>query len=95
MNQRHVTDQGQLLADLARAGAEDRQEASIVISPGAGATAWAVKITSHAAYNVYNVRAVAIGAASTTSGPSPSAPLARPRPRWASRCRRRTLPSRS
>ena len=63
MNQRHVTDQGQLLADLARAGAGDRQEASMVISPGAGATAWAVKVTSHVAYNIYNVRAVAIGAA--------------------------------
>jgi len=63
MNQRHVTDQGQLLADLARAGAEDRQEASVVVSPGAGATAWTVKVKSQVAYNIYNVRAVAIGPA--------------------------------
>jgi len=63
MNQRHVTDQGQLLADLARAGAENGQEASVVVSPGAGATAWAVKVKSHVAYNVYRVQGVTIGAA--------------------------------
>jgi hypothetical protein len=65
MSERHVTDQTQLLADLARAGSENRRETSVVISPGAGVTAWAVKVKSHIAYNVYQVRAVLIGAAGT------------------------------
>ena len=62
MSDRHITDQTQLLADLAREGSENRQEAAVVISPGAGATAWAVTIESHVAYNVYKVRAVVVGA---------------------------------
>jgi len=61
MNERHVTDQTQLLADLAREGSQDRREASVVVSPGAGVTAWAVKVKSHVAYNVYKVRAVVVG----------------------------------
>lgn len=37
------------------------KEVSVVTSPGAGATAWAVKVKSNSSYNVYNVRAVQIG----------------------------------
>lgn len=61
MSQRHVTDETQVLADLAREGSADRREASVVVSPGAGVTAWAVKVKSHVAYNVYQVRAVIVG----------------------------------
>ena len=41
------------------------QEVSVVISPGARAAGWAVKIKSLSSYNVYNVRAVVIGGAGT------------------------------
>jgi hypothetical protein len=61
MDSRNVTDQQQLLAELARAGSENRQETSVVISPGARVSAWAVKVKSHVEYNVYNVCAVVIG----------------------------------
>lgn len=37
------------------------KETSVVTSPGARTTAWAVKVKSHFSYNVYNVRAVEIG----------------------------------
>ena len=39
------------------------QEVSVVTSPGARTAAWTVKVKSHSSYNVYNVRAVEIGAA--------------------------------
>ena len=61
MDDRHITDQQQVLAELARAGESLRQETSLVISPGAGVTAWAVKIKSHVGYNIYEVRAVTVG----------------------------------
>jgi len=60
MENRHITDEQQLLAGLAREGSENRRETSAVISPGARVTAWAVKVKSHVAYNVYMVRAVVI-----------------------------------
>ena len=65
MSERHVTDQTQLLADLVRTGSENRRETSLVVAPGAGVTAWAVKVKSHIDYNVYSVRAVLIGEAGT------------------------------
>lgn len=61
MDERLMTDQQQLLAELARAGSENRQENSLVISPGARVGAWAVKVKSRVDYNVYRVRAVVIG----------------------------------
>jgi len=61
MDSRNITDQQQLLADLARTGSENRQENSVVVSPGAKVTGWAVKVKSHVAYNIYNVRAIVIG----------------------------------
>ena len=61
MDSRNITDQQQLLAELARTGSENRQESSVVVSPGAKVTGWAVKVKSHVAYNIYNVRAIVIG----------------------------------
>jgi hypothetical protein len=65
MDTRNITDQQQLLAELARTGSGNRQETSTVVSPGAKVTAWAVKVKSHVAYNVYNVRAIVVGEAGT------------------------------
>jgi hypothetical protein len=53
----------QTLERLARRGSEQAQEVSVVTSPGARASAWAVKVKSHYSYNAYNVIAVVIGAA--------------------------------
>ena len=60
MDNRYITDQQQVLADMARGGPQNRQETSTVISPGGGASTWAVKIKSHVVRNVYKVCAVAI-----------------------------------
>ncbi|MBN1508741.1 MAG: hypothetical protein JW955_17970 [Sedimentisphaerales bacterium] len=62
MNDRHVTDQQQFLAELARTGSENRQESAVVISPGASTAGRVVTIKSHVQYNVYSVRAVVVGA---------------------------------
>ena len=43
------------------ANSDTLKEISVVTSPGARVTAWAVKIKSHFSHNVYNVRAVEIG----------------------------------
>jgi len=40
---------------------DNLKETSVVTSPGARVTAWAVKVKSHFSYNVYNVCAVEIG----------------------------------
>ena len=61
VNTPSFTDSQQLLQKLARDSAESRQETSVVISPGARAAAWAVKVKSNSSYNVYNVRVVEIG----------------------------------
>ena len=60
MTKRHITDRRHLLADLAREGQANRRETSLVVSAGDRTTACAAKIKSHAAYNVYKVRRVAI-----------------------------------
>jgi hypothetical protein len=57
----NTADTQQLLERLARAGSQDVGEVSVVASPGARASAWAVKVKSLSSYNVYNVRAVEIG----------------------------------
>jgi hypothetical protein len=57
----NIVDTQQLLERLARAGSQDAGEVSVVASPGARASAWAVKVKSLSSYNVYNVRAVEIG----------------------------------
>jgi len=60
-NGQNLTDSQQLLQRLARKSGQERQETSVVTSPGARATAWAVKVKSHSSHNVYNVLAVEIG----------------------------------
>ncbi len=61
MENRHLTDRQQLLAELARAGSETKRETSTVVSPGARIPARVVVVESRVAYNVYVVRAVVIG----------------------------------
>jgi len=61
MDSRNTTDQQELLAELARRGSENRQENSVVISPGAKVTGWAIKVKSHVDYNIYNVRTIVMG----------------------------------
>ncbi len=51
----------ELLERLAREGSQAAQEVSIVTSPGARESAWAIKVKSHSSYNVYSVIAVEIG----------------------------------
>jgi hypothetical protein len=65
MDNRYITDQQQLLAELARAGSESRRETSAVVSPGARIAALAVAVKSHVACNVYLVRAIVIGSPGT------------------------------
>jgi hypothetical protein len=60
MESRYVTDQQQLLAQMAREGPENRRETSAVISPGGGVTVWAVRVQSQVSCNVYMVRTVVI-----------------------------------
>jgi hypothetical protein len=57
----NVTDSQQFLEQLNRQSLPETKETLVVISPGARATAWAVKIKSLSSYNWYNVRAVEIG----------------------------------
>jgi hypothetical protein len=61
MDSRHITDGPQLLAELARSGSQNRQEASAVVSPGSGAVAWAARIKSLISHNRYSVRVVVLG----------------------------------
>lgn len=51
----------QVLERLGRHSSQGMQEISIVASPGARVSAWAVKVKSNSSYNVYNVRMVVIG----------------------------------
>jgi len=61
----NITEGRQTLERLAREGSEQAQEVSVVVSPGARAAAWAIKVKSLVSYNVYNVVAVTIGSAGT------------------------------
>lgn len=61
MENRHLTDGQQLLAELARTGSQARRETSTVVSPGARIPARVVVVQSHLAYNIYVVRAVVLG----------------------------------
>lgn len=51
----------QALEQLSRAPSQRTSERAIVISPGAGAVVWAVKIKSNYSYNFYNVVVVVVG----------------------------------
>lgn len=59
--ERNLIDEQQVLEMLARRGNQDSSEISVVTSPGARASAWAIKVKSLSSYNVYNVRTVVIG----------------------------------
>jgi hypothetical protein len=59
--ERYATDQAALLADLAQQGFGNRREVSVAVGAGSSTGAWAVKVKSRIAYNVYRVRAVALG----------------------------------
>jgi hypothetical protein len=61
MNERHVTDQQQVLADLARRGADNRKELSMAVGPAGSTEAQPVTIISHVGCNVYNVQPVVLG----------------------------------
>ena len=61
-NSMNTIDTQQLLGRLARAGSQKAGEVSVVTSPGARVSAWAVKVKSLLSHNVYNVRAVEVGA---------------------------------
>lgn len=58
MTERHVTDQQQVLAAIAREPTENRRTTSLPVSPGDRIGAWAVIVKSHVEYNVYKVRRV-------------------------------------
>jgi len=60
-NGANIIDSQEVLERLTRKGLQDTREISVVTSPGARTSTWAVKIKSLSSYNVYNVRAVEIG----------------------------------
>ena len=59
-NTANIVNRQQVLDRLCRVGSQDTSEIAVVTSPGARATAWAVKVKSNSSYNVYNVVAVVI-----------------------------------
>ncbi len=59
-NAANIVNRQQVLDRLCRTGSQGIGEVAIVTSPGARATAWAVKVKSNSSYNVYNVVAVVI-----------------------------------
>jgi hypothetical protein len=59
-NTTNIANRQQVLDRLCRAGSQGTGEIAIVTSPGARATAWAIKVKSNSSYNVYNVVAVMI-----------------------------------
>ena len=60
-NGANIVNSQEVLERLCRKSPEETGEITVVTSPGARASAWAVKIKSLSSYNVYNVRAVEIG----------------------------------
>ncbi len=65
MDKRHITDEQQVLTSLSREAGANRRETSLVVSSGVASSVWPVKVKSHVAWNVYRVRAVAMGEAGT------------------------------
>jgi len=59
-NAANTINRQQVLDRLSRTGSQGTSEIAVVTSPGARATAWAVKIKSNSSYNIYNVVAVVI-----------------------------------
>jgi hypothetical protein len=56
----NIVNRQQVLDRLCRAGSQGTGEIAVVTSPGARATAWAIKVKSNSSYNVYNIVAVVI-----------------------------------
>jgi len=70
-NSANIVNRQQVLDRLCRTGSQGMDETDVVTSPGARATAWAVKVKSNSSYNIYNVVAVVIndaGSAPTEIG---------------------------
>jgi hypothetical protein len=59
-NTANIVNRQQVLDRLCRTGSQGTSEIAVVTSPGARATAWAIKVKSNSSYNVYNVVAVVI-----------------------------------
>lgn len=59
-NNANIVNRQQELDRLSRADSQEINETAVVTSPGARATAWAIKVKSNSSYNVYNVVAVVI-----------------------------------
>jgi hypothetical protein len=59
-NTANIINRQQELARLCRAGSQGTSEIAVVTSPGARATAWAIKVKSNSSYNIYNVVTVVI-----------------------------------
>ncbi len=60
MDQRHVTDQQDVLAAMAREGSENRTESALAASSDLATAIWPVRVKSRVDYNVYKVRRVII-----------------------------------
>lgn len=69
MHERHVTDQQQVLADLARRGADNRRELSMAVGPAVSTEAQPVTVIGHAGCNVYHVQPVLLGDMGTPPTP--------------------------
>ena len=54
-NTANIVNRQQVLNRLCRAGSQGTGEVAVVTSPGARATAWAIKVKSNSFYNIYNV----------------------------------------
>jgi len=65
MDARNITDERQLLTELARGGSENRQEPAVLISPGGEGSGWPIMVRSHVAYNQYKVVAIVPGEVGT------------------------------
>ena len=61
MENRHITDEQQVLSSLAREGSDSRRETTAMVSAGLGVLTWPVRIKAHVTHNVYSVRPVVIG----------------------------------
>ncbi len=66
MTQRYLTDQQDVLAELARDGSESRNERALLVSSEMTTPIWPVRIKSRVDYNVYSVRRVLIEDAGVT-----------------------------
>jgi hypothetical protein len=64
-NTANIINRQQELARLCRAGSQGTSEIAVVTSPGARATAWAIKVKSNSSYNIYNVVTVVINDAAS------------------------------